>query len=111
VTGRGREAALVAEVEDINSERDTLPSPSVSASAWRTAASSCVEPVATANSSTDSCSLPSVSAAMKCSAALVNNSSSETGISRGERPTCSKGSDSISGSIVGSGSGAITGSS
>ena len=68
----------------MNSDRETLPSPSVSASACNDAASSRVVPVATANSSTDNCSLPSVSAAMKCSAALVNSSSSVTGISNGE---------------------------
>ena len=68
----------------MNSDRETLPSPSVSASACKTVASSRVVPVATGNSSTDNCSLPSVSAAMKCSAALVNSSSSVTGISNGE---------------------------
>ena len=69
-----------------------------------------VVPVATANSSTESCSLPSVSAAMKCSAALVNNSSSVTGISKGD--TFDSGADSTIGSSaggVGMGSGSGSG--
>ena len=91
--------------EDINSDRETLPSPSVSACACNAVASSRVVPVATANSSTDNCSLPSVSAAMKCSAALVNNSSSVTGISSGETAGCE-----AAGSGAGSGMTSCTGS-
>ena len=106
-TGRGSDDVFSAAGEDMNSDKDTLPSPSVSASAWSWVASSSVVPVATANSSMESCSLPSVSAAMKCSAALVNNSSSEIGISRGERgsSTTATGSGSASTSNAGSGSG------
>ena len=89
----------------MNSDKDTLPSPSVSASACNAVASSRVVPVATANSSTDNCSLPSVSAAMKCSAALVNSSSSVTGISSGE----TAGSGAV-GSGTGSGMTSCTGS-
>ena len=58
----------------MNSERDTDPSPSVSACACRTVASSIVVPVASANSSIDNWPLSSVSAAIKCSAALTNSS-------------------------------------
>ncbi len=93
--------------EDMNSDRETLPSPSVSAAACNAVASSRVVPVATANSSTDNCSLPSVSAAMKCSAALVNNSSSVTGISKGETAGSeAAGSGAGSGMTSGTGSGA-----
>ena len=108
-TGRGRDEAFSAAGDDMNSDKETLPSPSVSASAWSWVASSSVVPVATANSSMESCSLPSVSAAMKCSAALVNNSSSEIGISSGERGSSTADVDSKSAwtstasSVLGSG--------